>query len=151
MLVKTVKIKHGESYRIINESDFKHGQHELYEGEKLSVAQDNVTVDLKVGITPDLQKTIDDMKNECQRVENNNVQLKALLVEREATEAQLRGELKAALERVSALTEQLAKYQKVDYLKLKVDEIKELLKSKNIEIPPDVKLKEDLLALLPKE
>lgn len=151
MLVKTVKIKHGESYRIINESDFKHGQHELYEGEKLSVAQDNVTLDLKVGITPDLQKTIDDMKNECQRVENNNVQLKALLVEREAIEAQLRGELKAALESVSALTEQLAKYEKVDYSKLKVDEIKELLKSKNIEIPPDVKHKEDLLALLPKE
>ncbi|ENU92093.1 hypothetical protein F971_01980 [Acinetobacter vivianii] len=151
MLVNTVKIKHGESYRIINESDFKHGQHELYEGEKLSVAPDNVTLDLKVGITPDLQKTIDDMKNECQRVENNNVQLKALLVEREAIEAQLRGELKGALESVSALTEQLAKYQKVDYSKLKVDEIKELLKSKNIEIPPDVKLKEDLLALLPKE
>ncbi|ENW92758.1 hypothetical protein [Acinetobacter dispersus] len=151
MLVNTVKIKHGESYRIINESDFKHGQHELYEGEKLSAAPDSVTLDLKVGITPDLQKTIDDMKNECQRVENNNVQLKALLVEREATEAQLRGELKAALESESALTEQLAKYEKVDYSKLKVDEIKELLKSKNIEIPPDVKLKEDLLALLPKE
>ena len=81
--VKTVKIKDGDDFRVINESDFKHGQHELYEGEKLST--DSVVVNLEVGITPELQATIDEAKAECEKVVAENVDLKEQLdKEREA-------------------------------------------------------------------
>lgn len=54
--LNTVKIKDGESYRIINESDFKHGLHELCEGEKLS-AQPSVVSGSSAGSTKaDLEK-----------------------------------------------------------------------------------------------
>lgn len=86
--VKTVKIKDGDDFRVINESDFKYGQHELYEGEKLST--DSVVVNLEVGITPELQATIDEAKAECEKVtaENNDLKqqvetLKAGLVQGE--------------------------------------------------------------------
>lgn len=72
--VKTVKIKDGDDFRVINESDFKHSQHELYEGEKLST--DSVVVSLNVGITPELQATIDQAKAECAKVVAENVELK---------------------------------------------------------------------------
>ena len=72
--VKTVKIKDGDDFRVINESDFKYGQHELYEGEKLST--DSVVVNLEVGITPELQATIDEAKAECEKVVAENVDLK---------------------------------------------------------------------------
>ena len=72
--VKTVKIKDGDDFRVINESDFKHGQHELYEGEKLST--DSVVVSLNLGITPELQATIDEAKAECAKVVAENAELK---------------------------------------------------------------------------
>jgi len=72
--VKTVKIKDGDDFRVINESDFKYGQHELYEGEKLST--DSVVVNLEVGITPELQATIDEAKAECEKVVAENAELK---------------------------------------------------------------------------
>lgn len=72
--VKTVKIKDGDDFRVINESDFKYGQHELYEGEKLST--DSVVVNLEVGITPELQATIDEAKAECEKVVAENSELK---------------------------------------------------------------------------
>ena len=81
--VRTVKIKDGDDFRVINESDFKYGQHELYEGEKLST--DSVVVNLEVGITPELQATIDEAKAECEKVVAENVDLKEQLdKEREA-------------------------------------------------------------------
>ena len=81
--VKTVKIKDGDDFRVINESDFKYGQHELYEGEKLST--DSVVVNLEVGITPELQATIDEAKAECEKVVAENIDLKEQLdKEREA-------------------------------------------------------------------
>ena len=72
--VKTVKIKDGDDFRVINESDFKYGQHELYEGEKLST--DSVVVSLEVGITPELQATIDEAKAQCEKVVAENAELK---------------------------------------------------------------------------
>ena len=81
--VRTVKIKDGDDFRVINESDFKYGQHELCEGEKLST--DSVVVNLEVGITPELQATIDEAKAECEKVVAENVDLKEQLdKEREA-------------------------------------------------------------------
>lgn len=71
---KTVKIKDGDDFRVINESDFKLDQHELCEGETLST--DSVTVNLKVGITPELQTVIDDSKAECEKVVAENESLK---------------------------------------------------------------------------
>lgn len=75
--VKTVKIKDGDDFRVINESDFKYGQHELYEGEKLST--DSVVVNLEVGITPELQATIDQAKAKCEKVIAENDDLKQQL------------------------------------------------------------------------
>ena len=75
--VKTVKIKDGDDFRVINESDFKYGQHELCEGEKLST--DSVVVNLEVGITPELQATIDQAKAECEKVVAENDDLKQQL------------------------------------------------------------------------
>ena len=72
--VKTVKIKDGDDFRVINESDFKYGQHELCEGEKLST--DSVLVNFEVGITPEPQATIDQAKAECEKVVAENVELK---------------------------------------------------------------------------
>lgn len=72
--VKTVKIKDGDDFRVINESDFKYGQHELCEGEKLST--DSVVVNLEVDITPELQATIDEAKAECEKVIAENAELK---------------------------------------------------------------------------
>jgi hypothetical protein len=99
--VKTVKIKDGDDFRVINESDFKYGQHELYEGEKLST--DSVVVNLEVGITPELQATIDEAKAECEKVVAENIDLKEQLnKEREAVKkldlenAQLKGQVLTA-------------------------------------------------------
>ena len=75
--VRTVKIKDGDDFRVINESDFKYGQHELCEGEKLST--DSVVVNLEVGITPELQATIDQAKAECEKVVAENDDLKQQL------------------------------------------------------------------------
>ncbi|AYA02113.1 hypothetical protein BEN74_04000 [Acinetobacter sp. WCHAc010034] len=75
--VKTVKIKDGASFRIINESDFKPGEHELYGDEALSAGP--VMVNLAVGITPELQAAIDEAKAECEKVQAENVELKEQL------------------------------------------------------------------------
>ena len=75
---KTVKIKDGDDFRVINESDFKLDQHELCEGETLST--DSVTVNLKVGITPELQTVIDDSKAECEKVVAENESLKEQII-----------------------------------------------------------------------
>lgn len=81
--IKTVKIKDGDDFRVINESDFKYDQHELCDGEKLST--DSVVVNLEVGITPELQATIGEAKDECEKVVAENVGLKEQLdKEREA-------------------------------------------------------------------
>lgn len=54
--LNTVKIKDGGSYRIINESDFKHDLHELCEGEKLSVQPSVVSGSQTGGVKVDLEK-----------------------------------------------------------------------------------------------
>lgn len=178
--VKTVKIKDGDDFRVINESDFKHGQHELYEGEKLST--DSVVVSLNVGITPELQATIDQAKAECAKVvaENDELKqqvetLKAGLIQGEPADlsglvpveqfdavaldltntkeqlATAQSELISFKNDVGAMQARIAELQSVDYSKLKVDELKDVLKLKGIEFSSDAK-KDDLLALLiPKE
>lgn len=138
---ETVKIKDGDDFRIINVSDFKQDQHELCEGEKLST--DSVIVKLNVGITPELQATIDRAKAECEKVAAENVSLKAQL-------ATAQGELIAFKNDVGAMQARIAELGSVDYSKLKVDELKDVLKLKGIEFPSDAK-KDDLVALLPKE
>lgn len=80
---KTVKIKDSDDFRVINESDFNQNLHELSDGETLSTGP--ITVSLKVGITPELQATIDDAKAECKKVVTENDDLKQQLgKEREA-------------------------------------------------------------------
>lgn len=176
---KTVKIKDGDDFRVINESDFKQDQHELCEGETLST--ESVVVNLKVGITPELQATIDAAKAECEKViaENDDLKqqletLKAGLVQGEPADltgsvpteqfdavaldltntkeqlATAHGELIAFKNDVSAMQARINELQSVDYSKLKVDELKDVLKLKGIEFPSDAK-KDDLLALIPKE
>ncbi|EPF71123.1 hypothetical protein [Acinetobacter rudis] len=74
--LNTVKIKDGNSYRIINESDFKHGLHELCEGEKLS-AQSSVVSDSSTGIT----------KADLEKLQTENTELKAKIAELEKATA----------------------------------------------------------------
>ena len=74
---KTVKIKDGDDFRVINESDFNQNLHELSDGETLSTGP--ITVSLKVSITPELQATIDDAKAECEKVVAENDDLKQQL------------------------------------------------------------------------
>jgi len=176
---ETVKIKDGDDFRIINVSDFKQDQHELCEGEKLST--DSVIVKLNVGITPELQATIDQAKAECEKVVAENAELKGQLETLKAgmtqgepadltglipveqfdavaldltnTKAQLataQGELIAFKNDVGAMQARIAELGSVDYSKLKVDELKDVLKLKGIEFPSDAK-KDDLVALLTKE
>jgi len=72
--VKTVKIKDGASFRIINESDFKPGEHELCGDEALSAGP--VTVNFAVSIIPEPQAAIDEAKAECEKVRAENDDLK---------------------------------------------------------------------------
>ena len=64
--------------------------------------------------------------------------------------ATAQGELISFKNDVGAMQARIAELQSVDYSKLKVDELKDVLKLKGIEFPSDAK-KDDLLALLPKE
>lgn len=73
--VKTVKIKHGNGFCIINATDFKVGEHELCEGETLG-EDHQITVTISAETSPELQKTIDDAKAECEKVQAENVGLK---------------------------------------------------------------------------
>lgn len=141
-----------------------------------------LTIDVKVGITPELQATIDEAKAECAKVvaENDELKqqletLKAGLVQGEPADltglvpteqfdavaldltntkeqlATAQGELIAFKNDIAAMQARIIELQSVDYSKLKVDELKDVLKLKGIEFSSDAK-KDDLLALLnPKE
>ena len=73
MLAKTVKIKDGDDFRIINETDFQYGQHELCDGEELSSSKNIVgTLQVDVETSPELQKILADTKAECEKVVAEN-------------------------------------------------------------------------------
>lgn len=147
---------------------------------ELSLAKP-LTIDVKVGITPELQAVVDEAKAECEKVVAENDELKQLLeslktellhgeptdltglvsteqfdavaLDLTNTKEQLataQGELIAFKNDAAAMQARIAELQSVDYSKLKVDELKDVLKLKGIEFPSDSK-KDDLLALLPKE
>lgn len=171
--LNTVKIKDGESYRIINESDFKYDQHVLCEGEKPLVKP--ITVGVQIGITPEFQAVLDEAKAECEKVVAQNGaltdQLKQaiedLQTERvahlvfmndaEAMQARI-DELKQAaaigdvatdltLEDSQADTD--GKPTENDYANWTVPQIKDFLASKDIGFKPSAS-KTELLALIPK-
>lgn len=147
---------------------------------ELSLAKP-LTIDVKVGITPELQAVIDEAKAECEKVVAENDELKqqlealkaglvpgepvdltglvpteqfdAVALDLTNTKEQLataQGEFIAFKNDAAAMQARIAELQLVDYSKLKVDELKDVLKLKGIELPSDAK-KDDLLALLPKE
>lgn len=147
---------------------------------ELSLAKP-LTIDVKVGITPELQAVIDEAKAECEKVVAENDELKqqlealkaglvpgepvdltglvpteqfdAVALDLTNTKEQLataQGEFIAFKNDAVAMQARIAELQLVDYSKLKVDELKDVLKLKGIEFPSDAK-KDDLLALLPKE
>ncbi|WP_335986568.1 HeH/LEM domain-containing protein [Acinetobacter bereziniae] len=147
---------------------------------ELSLAKP-LTIDVKVGITPELQAVIDEAKVECEKVVAENDELKqqlealkaglvpgepvdltglvpteqfdAVALDLTNTKEQLataKGEFIAFNNDAAAMQARIAELQSVDYSKLKVDELKDVLKLKGIEFPSDAK-KDDLLALLPKE
>lgn len=66
-----------------------------------------VIVKLEVGITPELQKVIDDAKAECEKVQNENKELTEQL-------ATSQGELISAQNLISELQLQITKLQKPD-------------------------------------
>ena len=179
--VKTVKVKNGADFSIINADDFKPGVHELCDGETLGDGH-QITVTLNAEIAPELQATIDQAKAECAKVVAENDELKqqleafkAGLVPGEPTDltglvpveqfdtvaldltntkeqlATAQGELISFKNDVGAMQARITELQSVDYTKLKVDELKDVLKLKGIEFSSDAK-KDDLLDLLiPKE
>lgn len=102
-----------------------------------------ITANVQVSITPELQATIDGAKAECEKVQAENAELKEQL-------ATAQGELIAFKNDVAAMQARIDELKSVDYSKLKIDELKDVLKLKGIEFPSDAK-KDDLLALLPKE
>ncbi|WP_151712963.1 HeH/LEM domain-containing protein [Acinetobacter bereziniae] len=147
---------------------------------ELSLAKP-LTIDVKVGITPELQAVVDEAKAECEKVFAENDELKqqlealkaglvpgepvdltglvsieqfdAVALDLTNTKEQLataQGEFIAFKNDAAAIQARIAELQLVDYSKLKVDELKDVLKLKGIEFPSDAK-KDDLLALLPKE
>lgn len=140
-----------------------------------------ITANVQVGITPELQATIDQAKAECEKVIAENDELKqqvetlksgliqgepanltglvpveqfdAVALDLTNTKEQLataQGELISFKNDVGAMQARIAELQTVDYTKLKVDELRDVLKLKGIEFPSDAK-KDDLLALIPKE
>lgn len=147
---------------------------------ELSLAKP-LTIDVKVGITPELQAVVDEAKAECKKVVAENDELKqqlealkaglvpgepadltglvpteqfdAVALDLTNTKEQLataQGEFIAFKNDVTAMQARITELQSVDYSKLKVDELKDVLKLKGIEFPSDAK-KDELLALLPKE
>jgi hypothetical protein len=140
-----------------------------------------LTIDVKVGITPELQAVVDEAKAECEKIVAENDELKqqlealkaglvpgepvdltglvpteqfdAVALDLKNTKEQLataHGEFIAFKNDAAAMQARIAELQSVDYSKLKVDELKDVLKLRGIEFPSDAK-KDDLLALLPKE
>jgi hypothetical protein len=147
---------------------------------ELSLAKP-LTIDVKVGITPELQAVVDEAKAECEKVVAENDELKqqlealkaglvpgepvdltglvpteqfdAVALDLTNTKEQLataQREFIAFKNDAAAMQARIAELESVDYSKLKVDELKDVLKLKGIEFPSDAK-KDDLLALLPKE
>lgn len=175
--LNTVKIKDGESYRIINESDFKHGLHELCEGEKLS-AQSSVVSDSSTGITKaDLEKLqientdlIADLKTALDEKDFLKNQLAKAIEDLESEQAihtAFMNDVNAMQSRIDELTqsigsgdevveqvvnqsEAVAKPAENDYASWTVPQIKEFLASKEIGFKSSAS-KDELLALIPKE
>ena len=178
--VKTVKIKNGEGFCIINAADFKKGVHELCDGESLG-EEHKATVTLSAETSPELQQAIDDAKAECVKVKTENDDLKQQIETlkaglKQGEPADLSGlvpteQFDAVAQKLTETEEQLVtaqdkfikfkndveamkarinELQSVDYSKMKVDELKEALKLKGTEYPVDAK-KDALLALLAKE
>lgn len=110
-ILKTVKIKDGDSYRIINETDFKHGIDELCEVPERKAKVEKITVELGVETSPELQKILADTKAECKKV----------VAENEA----LQGQLKKAIEDLE--TERAVHVvfmDDVDAMQTRIDELK---------------------------
>ncbi|WP_262449710.1 Ish1 domain-containing protein [Acinetobacter pittii] len=78
--IETVAIKDGNSFRMINADNFDPEKHEKYVEDvlgKTSVGTTTLaTVNVEVGITPELQAVIDQAKEECEKVVEENGQLK---------------------------------------------------------------------------
>lgn len=112
MLAKTVKIKDGDDFRIINEMDFQYGQHELCDGEELSSSKNIVgTLQVDVETSPELQKVLADTKAECEKV----------VAENEALQDQLKKAI-ADLETERAV--HIAFMDDVDAMQARIDELK---------------------------
>lgn len=78
--IETIAIKDGNSFRMINADNFDPDKHEKYVEDavgKTSVGTTTLaTVNVDVGITPELQEVIDETKAECLKVAEENSQLK---------------------------------------------------------------------------
>ncbi|RKG37886.1 HeH/LEM domain-containing protein [Acinetobacter sp. WCHAc060007] len=163
---------------VINESDFDPKVHELVEGEtphqtiavtlttsispELQATIDRAQAECEkvVAENAELKGQLETLKSEMTQGEPADLtglipveQFDALALDLTNTKAQLatvQGELIAFKNDVGAMQARIAELQSVDYSKLKVDELKDVLKLKSIEFPSDAK-KDDLLALLTKE
>ena len=177
MLAKTVKIKDGDDFRIINETDFQYGQHELCDGEELSSSKNIVgTLQVDVETSPELQKILADTKAECEKVVAENEalqgQLKKAIEDLETERAvhvvfmddvdamQTRiDELKSAAANPDPSAEQsseapkemeLLKSTENDFASWTIPQIKDYLAAKEIGFKASAS-KDELLALIPKE
>lgn len=78
--IETVAIKDGNSFRMINADRFDPAIHEKYTNQVndlvTQTATSLATVNVEVGITPELQEVIDETKAECLKVTEENTQLK---------------------------------------------------------------------------
>lgn len=119
--LNTVKIKDGESYRIINESDFKHGLHELCEGEKLSLKLDQSGY--AVMLTP---SSTGSTKADLEKLQTENTdliaELKTALDEKDTFKNQL-AKANADLESERAI--HTAFISDVDAMQSRIDELKQ--------------------------
>lgn len=175
--LNTVKIKDGESYRIINESDFKHGLHVLCEGEKLSVqpsvASGSSTGSAKADLAKLQSENIDlisDLKTALDEKDIIKSQLEKAITDLEsertihvafmndvvAMQARI-DELKQsngpdgeAVDLSANASEPASKPIDADYTNWTVPQIKEFLASKEIGFKSSAS-KDELLALIPKE
>lgn len=170
--LNTVKIKDGESYRIINESDFKHGLHELCEGEKLSEQPSVVSGSSTGGAKADLEKlqtentdliaelktALDEkdfLKNQLAKavddLQAERVIHTAFMDDVNAMQSRI-DELKQSIGSGDEVVEQaaVAKPAENDYASWTVPQIKEFLASKEIGFKSSAS-KDELLALIPKE
>lgn len=105
---KTVKIKDGDDFRVINESDFNQNLHELSEGEILSTGP--IAVSVNVGIMPEQQAIIDEAKAECKKVIAENEELQMQL-------ATSKGNFIAFQNDVDAMQKRMAELEPVSVVK----------------------------------